>query len=417
MQGIRRRQKGTDRDGMQRVDGLLVVVKHLPAPTRGQTATHGRTGWCLCPRFPSVTRRAGQTARRRAWAKTREAIWSWRSAALALALAAGFLIAVGLWYLATEAVSDRPSATATAFVLGGALISVPWALAMILMSVDGSMAWRLGADGEEHTASELNRLGGEWQVRHNVSFAVDGGTGEIDVDHVAIGPYGVLVVESKWCTGVLDLDRTRPPTKVLDAIKQVRGNVGRVGAVLSRQLGDAQVIPVVVYWGRSVTGPTDGVRRLDEVRIVRGDDSERWRPRLQGNRLSVATQEALVARLDEVIARYEQARRSTEAEEAKTTSLTGWSRHLAIAAISVSLLEVVSIGVLDAVDVRAPRDALSTRLAVLALGIIGPLLLSSLVLGSVGIGLLLRDRSARWWRWPAVVVGSAAVTMGVLFIR
>ncbi len=49
-----------------------------------------------------------------------------------------------------------------------------------------------GLEGEERTARELRRLRRlGWRVVHNLQFAYG------DVDHIAIGPGGVAVIESK----------------------------------------------------------------------------------------------------------------------------------------------------------------------------------------------------------------------------
>ncbi|WP_180279682.1 nuclease-related domain-containing protein [Rhodococcus qingshengii] len=56
-----------------------------------------------------------------------------------------------------------------------------------------------GISAEQQTAAELARLGPEWTVLHSRSLP---GT-NADVDHVVIGPPGVLVVDSKHRNGVL----------------------------------------------------------------------------------------------------------------------------------------------------------------------------------------------------------------------
>lgn len=73
-------------------------------------------------------------------------------------------------------------------------MSVPWALWTLALSMDGSVSWRIGADAERWTANALDRLGDSWQIEHNISFPENGHP--LDVDHIAIGPYGVLAVEN-----------------------------------------------------------------------------------------------------------------------------------------------------------------------------------------------------------------------------
>jgi nuclease-like protein len=67
-----------------------------------------------------------------------------------------------------------------------------------------TLAWRRGAAGERRTArllAPLERRG--WVVLHDL--AIPGSAANID--HVVIGPGGVLVVDSKQYRGRLDLDR------------------------------------------------------------------------------------------------------------------------------------------------------------------------------------------------------------------
>jgi hypothetical protein len=54
-------------------------------------------------------------------------------------------------------------------------------------------AWRVGAKGEEKVAHELDKLGASWHVLH----AVEVGDRGSDIDHVLIGPPGVITVNTK----------------------------------------------------------------------------------------------------------------------------------------------------------------------------------------------------------------------------
>jgi hypothetical protein len=54
-------------------------------------------------------------------------------------------------------------------------------------------AWRVGAKGEEKVAAELAKLGPPWRVLHAVEVGENGS----DIDHVVIGPAGVLTLNAK----------------------------------------------------------------------------------------------------------------------------------------------------------------------------------------------------------------------------
>ncbi len=59
-----------------------------------------------------------------------------------------------------------------------------------------------GARGEEMTASELARLPAAWTVFHGIVLP----NGH-DIDHIAIGPQGVFVIETKYWSGVISVEQ------------------------------------------------------------------------------------------------------------------------------------------------------------------------------------------------------------------
>ncbi len=58
--------------------------------------------------------------------------------------------------------------------------------------------WDKGADGESRTAAELGRLGPEWTCWHDLKWP---GRRLANIDHIAIGPGGIFVVDSKNWAG------------------------------------------------------------------------------------------------------------------------------------------------------------------------------------------------------------------------
>ncbi|WP_158609632.1 nuclease-related domain-containing protein [Cellulomonas triticagri] len=74
------------------------------------------------------------------------------------------------------------------------------ALARLLRVHTDERAWRIGADGEVKVAARLARLVAKdprWHVLH----AVPVGAGDSDIDHVVIGPAGVLTLNTKHHPG------------------------------------------------------------------------------------------------------------------------------------------------------------------------------------------------------------------------
>jgi hypothetical protein len=165
------------------------------------------------------------------------------------------------------------------FLLGFLIAGFLGTITYFAVTLSGGADWITGAMAERWTAKELSALGPEWHHYSNVPF-VDGGFGEasweVDVDHLVVGGYGVLVVESKYCSSQIDLGSTRLDRRVGQAVRQVSDNAGRVHALLQRDAPGVPIRPVVVFWGRMVKPPTDAVRKVGDVRIVHGGDAKTW---------------------------------------------------------------------------------------------------------------------------------------------
>jgi hypothetical protein len=64
-------------------------------------------------------------------------------------------------------------------------------------------AWAAGAEGEQRTASVLSELQADgWQLLHDVHWP---GRPFANIDHIAVGPAGVLVIDSKNWSGRVDV--------------------------------------------------------------------------------------------------------------------------------------------------------------------------------------------------------------------
>jgi hypothetical protein len=62
---------------------------------------------------------------------------------------------------------------------------------------EDARGWYWGVLGERRVADILSGLGREWTVLHSVPV----GSGSTDIDHVAIGPSGVFVINTKYSPG------------------------------------------------------------------------------------------------------------------------------------------------------------------------------------------------------------------------
>jgi len=127
-----------------------------------------------------------------------------------------------------------------------------------------TLAWRRGAAGERRTArllAPLERRG--WVVLHDL--AIPGSVANID--HVVIGPGGVLVVDSKQYRGRLHLDRYgmvwHGHHLLVSALRNVRWQADQADQVLG--IADITVAAIVAVHGASVPW---GLLQADGVTIV-----------------------------------------------------------------------------------------------------------------------------------------------------
>ena len=190
---------------------------------------------------------------RRRWAAER-ARWThglpWRAGAvLAVGVAAGLLGA--------QLAPDLAGLLAVAAAAG-----VGWRL-RFRPSAD-ILAWRRGAAGERRTArllAALERRG--WAVLHDLAIP---GT-QANIDHLVIGPGGVIVVDSKRYRGRLRLDRDgmvwHGRHLLVSALRKVLWQADQADEILG--IADITVAAVVAVHGASVPW---GLLQADGVTIV-----------------------------------------------------------------------------------------------------------------------------------------------------
>jgi hypothetical protein len=190
--------------------------------------------------------RRRRAAERAAWTRS----LPWRAGAV---LAAG--VTAGL--LATQVAPDRAGLLAVVAAAG-----LGWRL-RFRPSAD-TLAWRRGAAGERRTArllAPLERRG--WAVLHDLAIP---GT-QANIDHLVIGPGGVLVVDSKQYRGRLRLDGYgmvwHGRHLLVSALRKVLWQADQADEVLG--VADVQVAAVVAIHGTSVPW---GCLQADGVTIV-----------------------------------------------------------------------------------------------------------------------------------------------------
>jgi hypothetical protein len=209
-----------------------------PAPTRPVVAVRVRASVGRPGASAQAEYRRRRAAERAAWRVT----LPWRVAAvLAAAVAAGLLAAALL-----------PRRGGLAGVVAAA--GLAWLLRH--RSSADTRAWRRGAAGERRTArllAPLERHG--WAVLHDLAIP----SSHANLDHLVIGPGGVVVIDSKQYRGQLQLDRDgllwHGRHLLVSSLRKVRWEADQADEVLG--IADLQVAAAVAVHGASV--PSGGL--------------------------------------------------------------------------------------------------------------------------------------------------------------
>lgn len=175
--------------------------------------------------------------------------------------------------------------------------SISWAMWAVILTIGyaicaiyGVRAFRalrlkhdyeLGFLGERAVGEELNQmLVRGYEVFHDVPFEGRPGSKNFNIDHVAIGPGGVFVIETKTRRkqpkngqdsprNIVEFDGTRlifPWGGDDFGIKQARANAGTLSAWLQKAVGfEIEAIPILALPGWSVERKGRG-----DVRVVSG---------------------------------------------------------------------------------------------------------------------------------------------------
>lgn len=141
------------------------------------------------------------------------------------------------------------------------------AVAYIVVALSGTVPLGMGVTAEAWTASELRRLRKRgWMIVNGVPLQGR------DVDHVLVGPGGVVVVESKWSAYGWRINPA--DDQVRAAIRQVTANARSLRLWDGVKVTGAAVQPVVFLWGGSRVGaperPREPVRVHEDTTVAYG---------------------------------------------------------------------------------------------------------------------------------------------------
>lgn len=121
---------------------------------------------------------------------------------------------------------------------------------------------------ERRVVDALRAMG--WYVADDVSLA------HADVDHVAVGPAGVLAIQTRW-TNRPD-ERGKPTVRARIAAVQLRKTLA------VREL-DVEVVPAVLTFGPGLTREPGGVKVVDAVAMLNGYQADEWLEQLASRAL------------------------------------------------------------------------------------------------------------------------------------
>jgi nuclease-like protein len=157
----------------------------------------------------------------------------------------------------------------------GALLAVG-AMGWLIGGHVSSLPWMWGAEGERHTAAELQRLPDTWRVFHDLA------DGKGNWDHVAIGPPGVYLIDSKTFRrpASVDGDGLRSG-RIRTSGSFHRGQAVRMKETLEGGTGIATwVQAVVAVWGELPVAETESEKVVYLDATLLTDWLQRREPRL-----------------------------------------------------------------------------------------------------------------------------------------
>lgn len=164
-------------------------------------------------------------------------------------------------------------------VLGATSISGFWVAGVFVVLWAGVANTLMGLVAEGYTSDTLRKFGGKrWHLINGMKLK-----GDSDIDHVFIGPLGLLVVETKWSGSRWPMPSTEDGymySEFNDAVDQVRKNRIRLISHFGKVLDGMPVNAVCVLWSGQNLPSDMAERQIDEVTVVRGPKLDTFLARL-----------------------------------------------------------------------------------------------------------------------------------------
>lgn len=194
----------------------------------------------------------------------------------------------------------------------------------------------VGGEAERWTASELRRLRRRgWRVVHHVLLHRGS-----ELDHVAIGPGGLVAFETKW------IGKTREPVDAgaQPAVDQIKRNGQWLSSMFPNDVPREAFSRVVVLWGPvgSTWGPP---REVDGTVVVSGRHLRKWLDRQTETKLSDDTVARVFGELEKQVAKRDR----DERERQGTIPMSLGDLTTRVVLVVAALL-VLAAGVASVVD-------------------------------------------------------------------
>jgi hypothetical protein len=211
------------------------------------------------------------------------------------------LLVGGLFCVLSPLVLLLPAASRN-FALGLWVASAAWLTYGFVLLGSGTALRAMGGVAEEWTASELRPLQKSgWRLINHVMI------GPVDVDHVLVGPGGVIAIETKWTAGDLRPVGISKHWTLGAGVERIAESSRRLTNTLRNVSGGTTVQPMVAVWGPELRYDDWKDVVIDGVTVVHGLDIARYVARV-GDRMSVSVAEAVWTRLAADVERDDQKR-------------------------------------------------------------------------------------------------------------
>lgn len=354
--------------------------RHQQRVGRGTRVLVGKAPWTggATRRQLAGDARAGAWARGQAWQAQRRFVrrsWRW--------LTGGTVVVLGVGLVLIAVMPAHARGFSAGVVMSVWLGLVSYAV----IQFSGSAGPLMGALAEQWSAAELRRLQDHgWRLVNGVRLR------PWDIDHVLVGPGGVVAVETKWQGRGWVLDP--PEDRVLGAARQAAGNARdlRLWGKL-RAAGVTEVRPLVILWGALPDGePRSFLDPATGAQVIPARCLAEWRERVLG--ADQVLNEAQVQQCWRALAEHAQTRDEREPLPPSVNTLAvraaagvagGLAAVVALAA-AVQVLDSIA-GLLCAVTAAAGAGFASRRWARLRVASTGWLIGVAVVCGYVAVAL------------------------------